>query len=327
MSAAASAPDVDAPFAADRWAADRALERAAASITARLPAPLAAPAGYALDASGKRLRPILCVAAYRAVREEGLGAGPPLPSESPPPAGDTVPRVDDAVHDLAAAIEVIHTYSLMHDDLPCMDDDDVRRGRATPHIVFGVAATAVAGAALIPHALAWLDAAAGRLGLEPEDRAAAVSELARAAGAAGMVGGQMLDLDAEARTIEVEALEDIHRRKTGALFEASARIGGIAARAPHDRVAALGEYGRALGLAFQITDDLLDETAESAVLGKTAGRDREREKSTFPALVGVAEARRRGAVAAADALAALERARIDDEPLRALVRLALERDR
>lgn len=339
MNAPARAPDVNAVLAADRQAADHALERAAAAITVRLPAVLAAPAGYALDARGKRLRPILCVAAYRAAAgrppaggtpavpgaERGRRAVTPSPSQ-PRSAGGKRFQADDAIHDVAAAIEVIHTYSLMHDDLPCMDDDDVRRGRPTPHRVFDVASTALAGAALIPHALAWLDAAGGRLGLDAGGRAAIVTELARGAGADGMVGGQLLDLDAEARPIELGELEDIHRRKTGALFETAVRIGGIAARAERDTISALGDYGRALGLAFQITDDLLDETAESSVLGKTAGRDREREKSTFPALLGPSEARRRAVAAGGAALAALERGGIDDEPLRALVSLALERE-
>jgi geranylgeranyl pyrophosphate synthase len=293
-------------YAGERVAIDAALERACDTIVAEAPPALADAIRYALEAKGKRLRPILCVAAYRATRS---GAE------------------HEAIYDVAAAIELIHTYSLVHDDLPCMDDDDLRRGRPTTHRVFGTAPAAVAGAALIPHACACLEVAGRALGLDDSERATLVRELARAAGGGGMVGGQLLDLEAEGSTLDIGKLQDIHRRKTGALFEASLRIGGVAARASTEAVDALGECGRMLGLAFQITDDLLDETGQSAVLGKTAGRDREREKATFPRLLGVTVAQERAEDAAAQAIDALERAGIDDTALRALVRFAVERDR
>lgn len=308
MSTATRSMNVNPTLSAHRRSADRALERATAFVAARLSERLAAPARYALGTPGKRLRPVLCVVAYRAVSR-------------------IADHDDDVVHDVAAALEVIHTYSLLHDDLPCMDDDDLRRGRPTTHRVFGSAAATLAGAAMIPLAFAWLDAAAGRLALDEAERAALLTVLAEAAGGGGMVGGQILDLDAEARPIQLDELEDIHRRKTGALFEATLRLGGMAARADRATVEALAECGRALGLAFQITDDLLDETADSAVLGKTAGRDREREKATFPVLLGVAVARQRAAAASAAALAALDRVGIRDELLRELVRFAVERER
>lgn len=282
-----------------------ALERAREAIVASAPAALAEPIRYALDARGKRLRPMLCVAAYEA-------AGGPS---------------NDPVYDLAAALEVVHTYSLVHDDLPCMDNDDLRRGRATLHRAFGAEAATLAGAALIPHACALLDRASCDMGLRAHHRRRLLRELTRAAGAAGMVGGQLLDLDAEGEVPGVDALQDIHRRKTGALFCASLRMGGIAAGAEDPIVDALGDCGRWLGLAFQITDDLLDETGRSDVLGKAAGRDRERAKATFPGLLGLAEARKRAEHAAARAYHALDEAGLDDPVLRGLIRFAVERNR
>jgi geranylgeranyl pyrophosphate synthase len=222
---------------------------------------------------------------------------------------------------------MIHTYSLMHDDLPCMDDDDLRRGRATVHRIFGERVATVAGAALIPLANAVLTDAGARLGFGPANRRALVSELAAAAGATGMVGGQVLDLEAEGRTLDADALEDIHRRKTGALFAAALRLGGRLAVAGAGVIAALGEAGTALGLAFQITDDVLDVTSDAAVLGKTAGRDQERGKATFAGALGIEHARWRAEEAVARAIAVLREAGITDVALEALIRLAADRDR
>jgi geranylgeranyl pyrophosphate synthase len=293
-------------LAVERRAIDLALARLRGSTIDSAPAGVAAAVAYALDAKGKRLRPILCVAAYRALRGGGGS---------------------DAIYDVAAAIELVHTYSLVHDDLPCMDDDDLRRGRPTTHRVFGARAALVAGAAMIPHAFAALDRAGIRLGLGHEARARLAGALARGAGGGGMVGGQWLDLQAEARPVDADLLEGIHRCKTGALFEASLRMGGIAAGAEPEAVDALAGFGRALGLAFQIADDLLDVTGDSAVLGKTAGRDGALAKATFPALLGVAEARARAELAAAQAVSALDRGGIGDALLRALARFAIERNR
>ncbi|MGH7501546.1 MAG: polyprenyl synthetase family protein [Longimicrobiales bacterium] len=266
---------------------------------------LGEPIRYALEGGGKRLRPILCVTAYRALRKA------PVPAP---------------VYEAACAIEIIHTYSLMHDDLPCMDDDDLRRGRATVHRTYGERTAALAGAALIPLATAVLTDAGERLGFSPADRKALVSELTAAAGAAGMVGGQILDLEAEGRTIEAEGLEEIHRRKTGALFAAALRLGGRLAVVGAGVIAALGEAGTALGLAFQITDDVLDVTSDAAVLGKAAGRDRERGKATFASTLGVEHARWRAEEAVATAIAALREAGITDAALEALIRLAADRE-
>ncbi len=306
MTAAASDGGVAAFLADERAAIDSTLARLAASITAALDPRLREPVRYALEGDGKRLRPILCVTTYRALR------GDPVP----PP-----------VYEAACAIELIHTYSLVHDDLPCMDDDDLRRGRPTVHRMYGSTAASVAGAAMIPLAVGVLASAADRLGLEASVRVRLVRELTEAAGASGMVGGQLLDLAAEGRAIDVSELEDIHQRKTGALFVASLRIGGRLALADAATLRALGTCGAWLGLAFQVTDDVLDETSESSVLGKTAGRDRVQGKATFAALLGVDAARTKARAAADAALAGLRRAGLDDERLAALADYAVERDR
>ncbi len=293
-------------LAAERAAADAALARALAALLADAPAALAGPVRYALAGGGKRLRPTLCVAAWRALR------GPGDPAH---------------LHDLAVAVEIIHTYSLVHDDLPCMDDDDLRRGRPTTHRAHGTGVATVAGAFMIPLAVRQLVGAAAALGLDVPTRAAMVTELTRAAGAAGMVGGQWLDLDAEGAAAGLGDLEGTHRRKTGALMGAAMALGALAARAAPGVVDAFRLAGERLGLAFQIHDDVLDETASAEVLGKTAGKDRAHDKATFPALLGLAEARRRADAAAGEAQAALHAVGVDDEPLHRLIAFAVERDR
>ncbi len=295
--------DIEALLDAERAAVDRALERAI-----RLPAAppvVADPIRYAVRGGGKRLRPILCIAAYRAFRPD-------------PPS---------AVYDLGSAIELIHAYSLVHDDLPSMDDDDVRRGRASTHVAFGTAAATLAGAALIPLAVRVADGACRDLGLTAGRRRGILSSLCEAAGAGGMVGGQVLDLEAERREVDSSALEDIHRRKTGALLAVSPRVGAAAAGAGPEAVDAVQRYGAALGLAFQIADDILDVTATTAVLGKTAGRDGALNKATFAVAAGVDGARTRAGREVDRALAALEEGGIRSEELVALARFAIRRDR
>lgn len=343
MTATGSAFDLKGYLESERNALEAARRPLLDSLLAGVPESVAAPIRYALDAGGKRLRPILCVAAYRAVAgaaagetafgvgddarggvggDAGGGAGDraadAAPDGAPVPAG---------LREIACAIELIHTYSLVHDDLPCMDDDDLRRGRPTTHRVFGEARAIVAGAALIPLAARAVRIGAGRLGLDGRGISALVLELLRAAGGGGMVGGQLLDLMAEGREVDVAALEAIHRRKTGALLAAPPRIGGIAAGAAQPVVTALGEYGRGLGLAFQIADDVLDVTASTTTLGKTAGRDRALAKATYPTLLGVDGARERAAGAAGAAIAALRSAGIHSAPLEALASYAADRDR
>ncbi len=225
---------------------------------------------YSLLSAGKRLRPTLVFASAEAVG----GAAP-------------------GVAELAAAVEVVHAYSLVHDDLPCMDDDDLRRGRPTTHRAFDVAVATVAGYHMVALAARVLACGLDELALEPERRRAIALELFRAAGAGGMIGGQALDLEAEGRGAGLPAAElnDVHRRKTGALIAAACVIGGLAAGAPAGACEALRSYGADVGLAFQIYDDVLDATATSDQLGKTAGKDAARAKCTFVTLLGVGAAR------------------------------------
>jgi len=300
--------DLPAFLDRERAAVDRALAAVCTRLLDNAPATVSAPILHALQAGGKRLRPVLCVASWRAATR----------CTTTPP---------DAVYEFACAIELIHTYSLMHDDLPCMDDDDLRRGQPTVHRVFGDAAAARAGAALIPLAARVLNDAGRALGLAAERRHASIVELARGAGGGGMVGGQWLDLAAEGHELTLAELGRVHAGKTGALFTASTRLGGIAAGAPAPVLDALGACGAALGLAFQIADDVLDETGHDDVLGKTAGRDRELRKATYPGLLGLDGARSRAREAAHGAIAALRAGGIVSAELDALARFAVERDR
>ena len=263
----------DATFTAERRAVDEALGQFCTRYLGGIHPVTADAMRYSLLGEGKRLRAIMLLAAYRAAGGRG-----------------------DAC-ELAAAVEVVHAYSLIHDDLPCMDDDDVRRGRPTVHRVYGVPAATAAGLAMVPLAARCALHAAAALGLPHAQGAAVVAELMRAAGGGGMIGGQLLDLEGEGLALSLSELERIHRAKTGALIRAALRIGAIAAGADDAALAAFDRYGSAVGLAFQIADDVLDVTATTDQLGKTAGRDVELHKSTYPALLGVA-----GAVERAEAL-------------------------
>jgi geranylgeranyl pyrophosphate synthase len=267
----ASAAPVD--FAVERAAVGRALQAVVDCYLSGERGPVIDAIRYSLEGEGKRLRAILVMAAHRA-------------------AGGT-----RDVSRLAAAVEVVHAYSLVHDDLPCMDDDDMRRGRATVHKVFGVGAATAAGMAMVPLAARAARDAAAEIGLPPAVQGAIVRELMHASGATGMIGGQLLDLEGEGLALDLEQLERIHRRKTGALIVAAMRLGGLAAEAPAPMLDALAQYGASVGLAFQIADDVLDVTATTDQLGKTAGKDIAFQKSTYPALLGVA-----GATARAEAL-------------------------
>ena len=249
-------------------------------LQAALPAPggtsdtLAEAIRHAVFAGGKRIRPALALASAVAVGGR---------------ARDALP--------VAAALEMLHTYSLIHDDLPCMDDDDLRRGQPTVHVRFGEAAAVLAGDAL--HTLAFDTVA--NCALPGAVRLECVRRLAAAAGPEGMVGGQILDMEGERQPPDAEGLEAIHRKKTGALISASAALGGLAGRGSAPQVEALAAFGRELGLLFQIVDDLLDEEATSDRLGKSAGKDRAAGKATYPAIHGLeaarAEAARRAALA------------------------------
>ena len=269
MPATSAAPD----FSAARTRVAQALRALCDRCLPAIGGPVGEAMRYSITGEGKRLRAVLVLSAY-----EACGG-----------TGDASP--------LAAAVEVVHAYSLVHDDLPCMDDDDLRRGRPTVHKAFGVPVATAAGMAMVPLAAraAW-DASQG-LGLDAATSGEIVRVLMRASGAGGMIGGQLLDLEGECQQLSYDQLERIHRCKTGALIAASVELGARAARAAAGHLAALGRYGRCIGLAFQIADDVLDVTATSDELGKTAGKDLAFQKSTYPALLGVD-----GAIARAEAL-------------------------
>ena len=291
----------------DYLAARRALVDAALERLLPLPqgpaATVAEAMRYAVTAGGKRLRPILALAACEACGGEA-----------------------ETVVDAAAALEMLHTYSLVHDDLPAMDDDDLRRGRPTLHRIYGDAVAILAGDAL--HTLAFETLATRPPGdAGAMRRLRAVERLAQSAGITGMVGGQIADLEAERRPADAERLEWIHRHKTGALLSTSAEIGGILAGASDAACRALAAYGAALGLAFQIADDLLDRSANAAALGKTPGKDDRAGKATYPALFGVAASRTRAEASVEEALRALRDAALRSEPLEALARYAVNRER
>jgi geranylgeranyl diphosphate synthase type II len=271
---------LDEYLAVRRASIDRELERLVPSREER-PATIHSAMRHSLFAGGKRVRPILFVAAAEAV---GGGSAAALAS--------------------ACSLELIHTYSLIHDDLPALDNDDFRRGRPTCHKVFGEAMAILAGDALLTRAFQVL---AEDDSVPAERRIALVGELSRAAGTVeGMIGGQVADLEAEGKPVTPESLDYIHRSKTGSLLRGSVRMGAIWAGADAETFARLDNYGRHVGFAFQIVDDILDVTADSATLGKTAGKDAEQQKATFPALYGLDESRRMAREHHEASLAALE---------------------
>ena len=254
---------------------------------------------YSLLAGGKRLRPVLAMAACEAV-------------------GGAL----DAVMGFACAIEMIHTYSLIHDDLPCMDDDDLRRGRPTNHKVYGEAIATLAGDGLLTDAFRVVASGAG---VSSEALLQTVIDLADAAGSNGMVGGQVIDLLGEGRALELKELEVLHSKKTGALFVAAVTCGARLGGASPAQLRAMRDYGRALGLAFQVADDLLDVEATTAELGKRTHKDEARGKATYPSLLGIERSRQLARDLVLKAHAAL--ADFDDraDPLRALASFAVER--
>jgi geranylgeranyl diphosphate synthase type II len=253
--------------------------------TRRAPARVSESMRYSLFAGGKRLRPILALAAAEAVAEH-LG----LPETD----------ADELAMPVACALEMIHTYSLVHDDLPAMDNDTMRRGRPTAHVVFGEGIAILAGDALLTEAFALLSRSPStRVSTDADElnrrKLQTIAIVADAAGAAGMVGGQAIDLEAAvagAAQFDARALREMHMRKTGALIVASALAGAIMAGASESLAEAVGQYGVEVGLAFQIVDDILDVEGASADLGKTAGKDAAAGKPTYPALYGLEASRR-----------------------------------
>ncbi|HEX3157893.1 MAG TPA: polyprenyl synthetase family protein [Gemmatimonadaceae bacterium] len=291
----------DRTLASDHAAVDAALAELCRTELHGIAPRVAEAIRYSLSGGGKRLRASLVCSAYRAADGTGDASG------------------------LAAAVEVVHAYSLVHDDLPCMDDDDMRRGRPAVHRVYGVAAATAAGLAMVPLAAYTAQRSAAALGLPAVECGSVVRELMHAAGASGMIGGQQLDLDAEGRTLPLPELERVHRLKTGALIAASARLGGMAARAPERALDALTRYGAAIGHAFQIADDVLDVTATSDELGKTAGRDKLLQKSTYPSLLGVDGAVDRARRLVEEACGALDSAGLLTPHLERLARFSITR--
>jgi geranylgeranyl pyrophosphate synthase len=297
---------LDAYLTESRSRVDAVLERWCERAEAFWPAPVPAAVRYSVLSEGKRLRPTLVFASFEAM------------------GGDSGA---DGIAELAAAVEVVHAYSLIHDDLPCMDDDDLRRGRPTVHRAFDVPAATSAGFHMVGLAARVLVSGLDALALPPDRRRAIALELFRAAGAGGMIGGQVLDLEAEGRRIPLEALREVHERKTGALIAAACVIGGLATDgvAPGEHLAALRAYGEAIGLAFQIADDVLDATATSAQLGKTAGRDAALAKSTFVSVLGVGAARAEAERLAAQGVDRLRQAALVSPTLVALAHYIVTR--
>ena len=256
---------------------------------------------YSALAPGKRLRPTLTLAAA-----ETLGVG------------------GDAVMPTACALECIHVFSLIHDDLPCMDNDDYRRGRLTNHKVYGDAIALLAGDALLALAFQWIAENAETV---PADRVLPTLKLvAEASGAGGMVGGQVADMESQGVDFSAETLRYIHANKTGALLTASVLAGAILAGGTDAQIAALRAYGEHIGLAFQIADDILDITGDQDKLGKPIGSDEERDKATYPKLYGLDESRRRAHAEVDAALQTLSAFDEKAEPLRAIARYIVERD-
>jgi geranylgeranyl diphosphate synthase type II len=246
---------------------DAALEKLLPAADAR-PESIHKAMRHSVFAGGKRLRPILCMEAARVV------------------AG----RLPEGIEELGSALEMLHTYSLIHDDLPALDNDDLRRGKPTCHVVFGEALAILAGDALQTQAYEIM----AQLKCPAEARVKIIEEIARGTGTIdGMIGGQVKDLEAERQKPDAETLEYIHRSKTGALITASLVSGGIYANGAPQQIDRLRDFGRAVGLAFQIVDDVLDVTQSSEQLGKTAGKDTASEKATYPSLFGIDESLRK----------------------------------
>jgi geranylgeranyl pyrophosphate synthase len=257
---------------------------------------------YSLLNGGKRVRPLLVYAAAEAI----IG-------------NDQQPALDG----IACAVEYIHAYSLVHDDLPAMDDDDLRRGNPTCHKKFDEATAILAGDALQSRAFELLTL----LDLDAEQRVSLIATLAAAAGPRGMVGGQAIDLAAVQQRIDLPHLETMHRLKTGALIRAAVRMGAIAAKADAQQLLALDQYAAAIGLSFQVQDDILDITSDTATLGKQQGADLVRDKPTYPALLGLDAARAKAAALHRDAIDALAQFGANAERLRQLSAFIIERDR
>ena len=294
--------DLDSFLATRTREVNEALDRLLPKATVK-PATLHKAMRYSLFAGGKRLRPAVCLAAAQAC------GGEPAEAEALP---------------LACAVECIHTYSLIHDDLPAMDDDDFRRGKPTNHKVFGEGIAVLAGDALLTQAF---EIAAQCRGWPRYSHQAVILELARASGSLQLVAGQVADLEGEGHPISARQLRYIHERKTSALLCCSVRLGGMSANCSPAELRALTDFGYHVGLAFQVIDDILDVTQTSEKLGKTAGKDVAAQKATYPAIVGLDKSRRIAEQLTAKAFAALKPFRGRARALEALAAFLLKRDR
>jgi len=257
---------------------------------------------YSLFSGGKRIRPILALASGEAV-------------------GGSLTRVMP----FACALEMIHAYSLIHDDLPAMDDDDLRRGKPTNHVVFGEGMAILAGDGLLTEAFRVMSEGALLPGQDRSATLRAIREIAAGAGAAGMVGGQVADLESEKKKPTRALVEYIHTRKTGALIRAAVRAGALVGKAKAGQFARLDQYGAAIGLAFQVADDILDVEGEIEKTGKHPGRDAELQKVTYPAAVGMASAKRKAQELLDEALTALASFGSSADPLRRIATFIVER--
>lgn len=279
-------------------AVDKALNAALPKATVK-PATIHKAMRYSIFAGGKRLRPIICLAAAEAVNGKYADALP-----------------------LACAVECIHTYSLIHDDLPCMDNDDYRRGKPTSHKVFGEAIAVLAGDALLTLAF---ELAASCRAWPRYKHADVVRELAEASGSRALVAGQVADMESEGKKITPAALRYIHQNKTAALIRSSIRLGAMSSNATPRQLAALSEFGESLGLAFQVIDDILDITQTTEQLGKSAGKDLTAEKATYPAVLGLPKAQKEAERLTAKAYAALKPFGKKAAPLEAIAKFLLNR--
>jgi geranylgeranyl diphosphate synthase type II len=259
---------------------------------------------YSLMAGGKRIRPVLCLAACEAVGGE--------------PQKALI---------AACALEMIHTYSLIHDDLPAMDDDELRRGKATCHIAYDEATAILAGDALLTLAFEVLSSVDSNDGYPADNWMQVIRLISGAAGYQGMIQGQMLDIASEGKALDADALETMHRLKTGALIEASLACGALLGGANHSQRKLIGDYGRNIGLAFQVTDDLLNVEGNPDLMGKAVGTDSERDKSTYPSVMGVEKTREFSKKLIQEALQALETFDKQADPLRAIATYIIERNR
>jgi geranylgeranyl diphosphate synthase type II len=257
---------------------------------------------YSLFSGGKRIRPILALA-----------------------SGEAVGGQSQRLLPFACALEMIHSYSLIHDDLPAMDDDDLRRGKPTNHVVFGEGMAILAGDGLLTEAFRVMAEGALQPGVNPSAALQAIREVAAGAGAAGMVGGQVADLESEQKKPTRALVEYIHTRKTGALLRAAVRAGALVGGATPGQFAQLDQYGAAIGLAFQVADDILDVEGGTEKTGKREGRDAELQKVTYPAAVGMEKSKRKARELLAESLAALSSFGSSADPLRGIATFIVER--